>query len=304
MSSIRQLIQPSYQPVFCNDTLTLILNYLDSKFILCVGMKVSKQWYMVCLEIPMTSLDLSFKDRMIHTEHVEEQTCHIQRHDYFRKMNDEKVSNLISHPCLALNIHLTHLDVSFHDFGDVGASIICNSKCVTHLKLLRLACNGISNFGFIQIIHSFYLKNLIVLQLHHNEISDEGAVELANSEMFRRLECLDLSYNKIGDLGAKAIANVNSFLEVSNVTKQDTTKLTTLIFTGNPISQQGSRALHELLKKRLQVLYVERPFELAFDYLSNSTEQHIDWITRFPRWPRFLRETQDQQYHDDDDLYQ
>lgn len=176
--------------------------------------------------------------------------CPAKFHKLFKEAADSNKSSLNLRdlrltrediPCIGEFVqayHITHLDLSFNDIRDEGATALKACKSLISLNVQK---NNIGNDGAIAIAS----MNLQELNISYNQVSFPGAQAFALSKTLKRL---NLGHNDIGVPGAEACALSQS--------------ITMLFVNNNGIGNRGSNALAQ--STNIKVLSV------AFNQITNE----------------------------------
>ena len=195
----------SNHALLVDDTIFHMLQFQDSEFILRVGMRVSKQWLSISLQI---ALKFDFSERIpLRVCLLASPSVSSDRMVSVRsRMNSlQKLAQFVS--CRLVS-NLTELNLTHHYLGDEGARLISSSESMKNLKSLNLSHNNLSSVGATHIASSSHMSCLQVLILQSNSLREEGCCSIAKSEHMKSLTWLDLWENQdIGDTALKAIAN-------------------------------------------------------------------------------------------------
>lgn len=216
----------------CEDEIFHILEFVDTNFLISVGMILSEQFYRTALKIPKnikiisgTGLE-SVMDRMKspHLRNITELSFFFVRSIERAEQTilfREGYENLKNLTCLLIMssltkaglkyisesfANLTDLGLYYNSIGDDDIRFIVDSKILKNLKILELANCELHQEGARLLSLSENMKNLTKLNVMDNLFGDNGLKYIADSLYLMNLTHLNAMRNDIGDKGIIALS--------------------------------------------------------------------------------------------------
>ena len=177
--------------LLADDSVFHILQFLDSEFILSVGMRISPQWYKKSLEVEL-SLDFS------------------------SSLNGR---NAIRSFKTCPNLHkLTSLNLSMNYIGGEGGKALASCPFMSNLKSLNLDTTRVGyQGGLIALAESPYMSNLTELSLNNLSMGDEVADILTMNTTFQHLKVLSLEDCQLSLKGFNKILSCSSLSKLTSL---------------------------------------------------------------------------------------
>lgn len=174
-----------------------------------------------------------------------ERGIEIFRHGPIRRVRFLDVGNcfakLVDSPLLG---KVPEIDLCGSNLGNAGVGQLARARQLTHLEVLHLGFNDLTDQGLRTLADIPHLSGLRELCLNDNKhLGTPGLRALADSPFFGELRRLDLSGNNLGEPALKVLINGDSIKE-----------LDALVLHGNLIGDGGVEALarSDLLKRMLR----------------------------------------------------